>query len=240
MLNIFCPYRNREKIYEDFISHYRSFFPDSRIFMLEQADNRRFKRGQLMNAGFNGLIKSGMDFVNMLFVDLDIRLKYPISFESYLTSHNKVIIPFNELLLYDFVSVGKYLPLKQKSYFLNAPDGGVTLFTKDIFTKCNGFSNLYIGWGREDSEFVRRNQVVRIPNKMIHLEHERHGEWKTLEFKRNDDNFKKGSDFRFDGFQQTTSEFSVKEISPGVFHCKISNIFVTPDYIYMNRIPKNV
>lgn len=237
MLNIFCPYRNREKIYEDFIDHYKSFFPDSRIFMLEQADNRRFRRGQLMNVGFKELTARGFDFTKMLFVDLDIRLKYPIPFEAYLDINKKVVIPFNELILCNYHSIGKYVPTKQNSYFLNAPDGGVTLFTKDMFERCNGFSNLYIGWGREDSDFVRRNQIIRIPNEMIHLEHERNGEWKTLEFKRNDDNFKSGSISELDGFRQTTSEFNFHEIKADVFHCKISNIFVRPDYAYINRVP---
>lgn len=238
MLNIFCPYRNRDKIYKDFISHYRSFFPDCFIFILEQSDNKRFKRGQLMNAGYNGLTSAGFNLTKMLFVDIDIRLKHPIPFEAYIDINNKVVIPFNELILCNYYGINNYVPTQEKSYFINAPDGGVTLFTKEIFEKCNGFSNLYVGWGREDSEFVRRNEVVRIPNEMIHLEHERHGEWKTLEFKRNDDNFKIGSDSKLDGFRQTTSEFEFQEIGPSVFHCKISNIYVTSDYAYINRVPK--
>lgn len=236
MLNIFCPYRNRKSFFEDFKVHYRKHYPRARIYMLEQADDSLFKRGQLMNVAFNHLERLFLPTDTMLFIDVDIRLKYRIDFEELIRLHRSVVIPFNKLDLYGFKGVGNYVCLNRPTYFLSTPDGGVTLFTKDIYQQCNGFSNLYIGWGREDSDFVRRNKVVRLPNEMIHLEHERHNEWNTDAFKKNDRNFKKGTNPTQDGTKQTTGKFIMWEPAKNIFHCQISNISVVSDFAYKSML----
>lgn len=203
--------------------------------MLEQDDTDLFKRGQLMNAAFNYLCRDGASLDNMLFVDVDIRISYMIDFEGLLAQHKTVVIPYNNLQLYYLKEKGVYISENKPSYFLNTPDGGVTLFTKDIFLKCNGFSNLYVGWGREDSDFVRRNKVTRVPNMMIHLAHERHQEWLSDAFKRNDLNFKNQTDFVHDGFKQTIADVTIREIQKNIYHYKIKNIDVVPDYKYIDR-----
>lgn len=236
MLSIFCPYRGRKTFYDDFIVHYRNAYPTAKIYMLEQADDTAFKRGQLMNTAYNNLATAEIPMENMLFIDVDIRLLYPIDFEGLLAKHKTIVIPFNQLCLCEFQRIGKYMRTNKPSYFLNAPDGGVTLFTSDMFWECNGFSNLYIGWGREDSDFVRRGNITRVPNEMIHLEHARHSEWKSDAFKRNDANFKLVSKKMLDGRLQTTCDWSMVEIKSGIFHCRISNISVINDYVYKNRL----
>ena len=236
MLSIFCPYRNRKHFYDDFINHYLSKFPTAKIYMLEQFDDNLFMRGQLMNSIFIYLLKENIDVSNMLFVDLDIRMVNDIDFEGLLNQYKTVVIPYNELLLYTYEVDGTYVPENKKSYFLDEPDGGVTLFTKEMFIKCNGFSNLYIGWGREDSDFVRRNVITRVPNKMIHLAHTRNQEWLSDAFKRNDANFSNQTDFLYDGYTQTVAKFRIKEIASNVYHCKIRDISVSKDYKYKDRI----
>jgi len=236
MLSIFCPYRNRKEFFDDFIDHYRNYYPASNIYMLEQKDNALFKRGQLMNVAFSNLLKMGVYLDNILFVDVDIRLKYRIRFEELLQQNSTVVIPFNHLDLYQLVKTGEYQELNQKSYFLDTPDGGATLFDKDMFSKCNGFSNMYIGWGREDSDFVRRNKVVRVPNTMLHLEHPRNNEWKSAAFKKNDTNFKLGSVAAFDGYRQSTGDFNMEPIEECIFHCTIKNIGVIKEYKYKSRL----
>jgi len=236
MLSIFVPYRNRKHFYEDFIEHYQNWIPSVKIYMLEQDDVTLFKRGQLMNVAFRYLISHSIPVDNILFIDVDIRLKYKIPFEQLLKDHDTVIIPFNHLSLCTLNKKGNYVPLNKPSYFLDQPDGGVTLFTREIFEKCNGFSNLYIGWGREDSDFVRRNTVTRIANDMIHLEHVRAEEWKTKAFEKNMANFDFTSDFRLDGYRQTKAKCKMNRIDENVFHCKIKNIYVEKGFKYKIKL----
>jgi hypothetical protein len=236
MLRIFCPYRDRLQFYRDFVPHYRAFFPDAVIYMLEQTDSSLFKRGQLMNAAFIHLLRENVPLDNMLFVDVDIRMKYPIDFEELLRKNSTVVIPYNELQLYRLNNPGHYVSENKPSYFLSAPDGGVTLFTRSMFEACNGFSNLYIGWGREDSDFVRRNKVTRVPNKMIHLTHPRHSEWKSDAFQRNDALFKMGPDFRLDGFRQTTADVQMSLEGRNLFHLHIKNMGVVAGYAYQDKM----
>jgi len=236
MLSIFCPWRGRLHLVNDFVNHYALQYPNARIYMLEQSDTTLFKRGQLMNVAFNNLTKLNEPLDNILFIDLDIRLVSKINFEHLLATHKTVTIPYNTLLLYNYDKTGAYVPAKKKSYFLDTPDGGVTLFTVDMFKKCNGFSNLYIGWGREDSDFVRRNAVTRLAGSLIHLEHERNQEWLKKEFEINNDNFVSHCDFTLDGFAQTTADFTIKKIQSNIYHCKIKNISVSDNYIYKNKL----
>ena len=236
MFSIFCPYRNRQLMYDDFILHYSYVFPNANIYMLEQDDDAPFMRGQLMNAAFNALKKRGANLDGMMFIDVDIRLEYAIDFESLLHKYNTVVIPYDKLELFDILDVGTYISIKKPSYFLAQPDGGVTLFTADQFERCNGFSNLYIGWGLEDSDFVRRNTITRISNTMIHLQHKRHSEWNTDVFKLNVKNSKLGTDYKLDGFNQTSAETSVTQIKKNVYKCKIKNISVIQSYKYNDRL----
>lgn len=236
MLHIFCPYRDRPKLYTDFIAHFREYYPDACICMLEQYDSKKFKRGQLMNAGFKYFMQNSIFLENIAFVDVDIRLKYKIGFEELLSTHKTIIIPFNHLSLYEFKSIGVYQDLQQPTYFLSNPDGGVTLFTRDMFLKCNGFSNLYVGWGREDSDFVRRNTVTRIANDMIHLEHRRDGEWKSDAFKTNMKQFDLKLDYILDGFRQTTAKVLMENVGENVYNLKIKDISVVKGYAYVRNL----
>lgn len=241
MLSIFCPYRGRPDFYRDFIFHYHYYFPDAYIYLLEQDDGKLFRRGQLMNAAFQHLVEAGCLLEDILFVDVDIRLRYPIPFEGLLREHQAVIIPFNQLDLFTLRAEGEYVSLDKPSYFLSQPDGGVTLFTRDMFLACNGFSNLYIGWGREDSDFVRRNErVVRVPNQMIHLEHPRKADWDTDAFRRNDTNFQRCLDPALDGVKQTQASFRCLSVQDRVFHCKIKDISVVDDYQYREFIQEGI
>jgi len=240
MLSIFCPYRNRPKLYKDFIRHYREHYPDAKIYMLEQDDSEKFKRGQLMNAGFKYLMEIGVFLDDILFADVDIRLEYTIDFQGILEECKTVVIPFNHLSLYDFVSIGEYKKIDKPTYFLSNPDGGVTVFKRDMFLKCNGFSNLYIGWGREDSDFVRRNTITRVPNRMIHLEHKRDAEWKSPDFELNMKIFDEKLDYELDGFRQTTAKVSMFEVESNVFHLKIRDLGVTNDYVYKNKMKEHI
>jgi len=231
MLSLFVPYRpNRQQILNDFIQSYCSFYPECFIYIIEQSDDDPFKRGQLANVMFNELVRKGENVENIAFVDIDLRLYDRIDFEN-LLAVNKT---FTKIDLCEFISIGEYTTSTTKPYFLTGTQltGGITLFTKKMFEDCNGFSNVYVGWGCEDSDFLLRNPGYKHENNTIfHLEHKREKNHKTLN--RNIQLLKNRTDPSFDGYRQTTVQNTINiELLPNVFHYKFSNIGVIPNFKY--------
>ena len=240
MLSIFCPYRNRDSIFRDFIEHYEFMFPQALIYMVEQDDNEPFKRGQLANVIFNILLSEGKKLENIAFVDIDLRLQGRIDFEGILERNRCVTVPFNKIETYNFIENGKYETTGQKSYFLSGDKvtGGITLYTKSMFEDCKGFSNVFYGWGCEDSDFLLRNPKNKHEgNTILHLEHLRDKKnhsyigrnVKILEGQRTDPNF--------DGFKETTvKSYTRQSITDRSFHYKVQYIGVIEGFRYEHML----
>jgi len=110
---------------------------DYEIFIIEQADDKPFNRGKLLNAGYKYALDKGCDYfvfhdVDMLPEDVDYSYSdKPLHLATHLQEHDY------ETTFFD--------------YF-----GGVTMFTKEDFKTINGFSNEYWGWGFEDDDLLIR------------------------------------------------------------------------------------
>ena len=110
---------------------------DYEIFIVEQADDKPFNRGKLLNAGYKYALDKGCDYfvfhdVDMLPEDVDYSYsEKPLHLATHLQEHDY------ETTFFD--------------YF-----GGVTMFTKEDFKTINGFSNEYWGWGFEDDDLLIR------------------------------------------------------------------------------------
>lgn len=66
MLAIIVPYRDREDHLKEFIPHMNKYLPDAKIVIVEQADEKPFNRGKLLNVGF-----LETDFFYYCFHDVD-------------------------------------------------------------------------------------------------------------------------------------------------------------------------
>jgi len=138
-LGIVVPYRDREQQLKRFLSHMKDYIKDIdyEIFIIEQADNKPFNRGKLLNAGYKYALDKGCDYfvfhdVDMLPEDVDYSYSdKPLHLATHLQEHDY------ETTFFD--------------YF-----GGVTMFTKEDFKTINGFSNEYWGWGFEDDDLLVR------------------------------------------------------------------------------------
>ena len=110
---------------------------DYEIFIIEQADDKPFNRGKLLNAGYKYALDKWCDYfvfhdVDMLPEDVDYSYSdKPLHLATHLQEHDY------ETTFFD--------------YF-----GGVTMFTKEDFKTINGFSNEYWGWGFEDDDLLIR------------------------------------------------------------------------------------
>jgi glycosyltransferase involved in cell wall biosynthesis len=137
-LSIIIPYRDRvpalQRVIPSLRDYVREQVEEYEILVIEQNNKDPFNKGLLNNVGFT--LCSG-DYV--CFHDVDLLpefadYSYPEK-PSHISSHCS---QFN---------------------YINIPDkimGGVILFTREHFRQVNGYSNEYVGWGKEDDDLYER------------------------------------------------------------------------------------
>jgi beta-1,4-galactosyltransferase 1 len=140
-LGIVAPYRDRTTQLHQFINSIKEYIQDIpyELIIVEQADNKDFNRGKLLNIGFLKAEELGCDYV--VFHDIDM---LPVEVDySYSGTPLQIATDFK-------------LPPGVKRSTLDEYFGGVTLFPVDIFKQINGYSNKYFGWGFEDDDLLFR------------------------------------------------------------------------------------
>lgn len=133
MLAIIVPYRNRAEHLAQFIPHMNKYLPDAKIVIVEQADEKPFNRGKLLNIGF--LETESFYFC---FHDVD---HLPVSV-SYVCA-----IGVNQLAYSNI----------QTSNFL----GAVTMYDRETFKISQGYHNDYFHRA-EDNEQMTNLMLKRI------------------------------------------------------------------------------
>ncbi|XP_053152430.1 beta-1,4-galactosyltransferase 7 [Hemicordylus capensis] len=140
-LAVLVPFRERFEELLAFVPHMHRFLSKKKIchhiFIINQVDHYRFNRASLINVGF---LESGND-------------------TDYVAMHDVDLLPLNEELDYSFPAPGPFhvaSPELHPLYHYNTYVGGILLLTKQHYRMCNGMSNRFWGWGREDDEFYRR------------------------------------------------------------------------------------
>ncbi|MBL8835143.1 MAG: galactosyltransferase [Alphaproteobacteria bacterium] len=148
-LSIVLPYRNRPQQLARFIPHLVAYFQRDkldkdipwRLTIVEQVPGKPFNRGLIKNIGFL-LTEADHDYVCFHDVDyLPIWADY-----SYCPSPARLIWYGAELTPFDPAVDG----LMKADW--NTCFGGVITFPMADFRRINGYSNLYWGWGYEDTE----------------------------------------------------------------------------------------
>ena len=138
-LAIIVPYRDRDK-------HLKQFIPamelgnflegiDFEILVVEQEVGKSFNRGILLNIGAD------------LAQDADYYCFHDVDMLPVISDYSPVSGPTH--LAAEAEQFGYKLPYPK--YF-----GGVTLFDKYSFSRINGYSNNYWGWGAEDDDVMYR------------------------------------------------------------------------------------
>ncbi|NXI49826.1 B4GT4 galactosyltransferase, partial [Chloroceryle aenea] len=153
---ILIPHRNREKHLLYLLEHLHPFLQrqqlDYGIYVIHQAGSTKFNRAKLMNVGYLEALKEA-NWDCFIFHDVDL-------------------VPENDYNIYMCDRQPKHLVvgrnntgyrLRYQGYF-----GGVTALTREQFSKVNGFSNSYWGWGGEDDDLrirveMQKMTVVRPP-----------------------------------------------------------------------------
>lgn len=143
-LSVVVPYRDREQHLKKFVPQMETYLKGEtpfHIFIVEQADSKKFNRAKLLNVGF----KESQEYDYFAFHDVDmIPTDSDYSFPDGPTHLATEVEQFGYQLPYD-------------GYF-----GGVTLFDKESFLKINGYANEYWGWGAEDDDVLLRCRIMSI------------------------------------------------------------------------------
>lgn len=140
-LGIIVPYRDRAEHLSKFLKSIKQHIKDIdyELIIIEQADNKPFNRGKLLNIGALKARELDCDYIALHDVDmLPLEVDYSwVNRPTHLSTH--------------FISdVGERRELFD-TYF-----GGVTLFPLSHFFEINGYSNNYWGWGYEDDDLLFR------------------------------------------------------------------------------------
>lgn len=140
-LAVIVPYRNRKSHLDQFIPYMNNYLSKNignnfYIVVVEQLNTNLFNRGTLINIGFE-LEKNNCNYISPHDVDL-------------LPEDADYSIPTIPIHLAAYRSQKKYI-LEYENFF-----GGVNLFLNEHFSKINGFSNFYAGYGAEDDDLRHR------------------------------------------------------------------------------------
>ena len=142
---ILIPYKDREAHLFTLLSYLHPQLQRQGIhycvFVVEQFDDGRFNKGLVMNSGFLEILNSFGHFDCFIFHDVDM-------------------VPEDDRNIYLCQNLPTHL-----SPFIDKFDyrshygtdwGGVTMIRPEQYSKANGYSNMFWGWGREDSDMEFR------------------------------------------------------------------------------------
>lgn len=141
---IVIPYRNREKHLNYYIKNtvpiLKKHLPNSKVVIVEQANNKEFNRGKILNVGFNEYKNKTNYFITQ---DVDINPKQNV--------------------VTDYFAP----PLKKKEVrsILGSPSdtlGGIIKISSNNIFKINGFPNNFWGWGVEDKALQNRSNYLKL------------------------------------------------------------------------------
>lgn len=152
-IGIVVPYRNREEHLRRFIPHMISYFRRELInhnvrpliLVSEQADNRKFNRGFVKNVGFLAL-EPYCDYV--CFHDVDYLPMW--------ADYRETEMPTRIVWWGMHVRPIRLTPGSRRVVAPRTGLGTVAIFKKTQFRLVNGYSNLYEGWGFEDTDLLYR------------------------------------------------------------------------------------
>lgn len=205
------------------------------MIVAEQNMGEGFKLGQIRNLGFK---KSIGDII--VFFDVDIRLPKKIDFASALLEKKLPIVCWKYITqIEDDINYKKLSKPKE-----GVGKAGFFALTREQFESVNGYSNLLIGWGKEDNLLEKRfdHEFVRMDEEIYHIKHEQSRElWRVagsaikhnLQILRTDSKRDKLND----GFAQTIADEHELDFI-GYKHYIFSNVRVVEDFEYKDEFEK--
>mgnify|MGYP001261764757 CR=1 FL=1 len=208
-LAIVVPYRDRAEHLETFVPYMETYLKlqgiqDFKILIVEQADNKPFNRGKLLNVGYNSI-----DADYYVFHDIDM---LPIT-----ADYSGSLHPTH--LVSSATQFKKGIPYE--TYF-----GGVTMFPSVDFLQINGFSNEFWNWGSEDDDLIMRCKTAgleytrRKGGKFKSLDHAINIDEKQAQ--RNFERYKENIHYTVDGL--STLDFNIVDSRVLTLNCSFVSV----------------
>lgn len=178
-LSIIIPYRDRKEHLDILLPRLMHLLDDQdyEIIVVEQDDNKKFRRANLLNVGASLSTKK-----ILVFHDVDYCPPQKVQYYDY-DANPDVYLPVRKVqFVRNDLSPRPELEIPQGyRHFINGVDdnffGAVSAFRREAFFMINGFSSDFVGWGREDEDLRERVyhyglSVERHPSQMFSaLEH---------------------------------------------------------------------
>lgn len=220
------------------ITNINSVYADvtKEIIVVVQADDRPFMRGQLFNIGS---LFSTLSHLALTDNDIWHLRKLPL-FDIYKVYKCPLVcFKYISQLVYKDGQVS-ITSTEERPYGF----GAFTFLSKRDFVEANGFSNLYIGWGCEDIDFIGRfSRYVRIPQSLGHLSHPKRENLNKLNTELNREFFYANKcnprDIRKDGLSNTAYTLLEENRDGNVLYVQVENITVKDNYAYEALLSKH-
>ncbi|TKS70367.1 Beta-1,4-galactosyltransferase 1 [Collichthys lucidus] len=141
---IIIPFRNRHEHLKHWLYYLHPILErqqlDYGVYIINQDGEGVFNRAKLMNAGFVEALKE-YDYDCFVFSDIDL-------------------VPMDDRNLYRCFQIPRHFSVAIDKFDFKLPSpanfGGVISLSKSQFSKINGFSNTFWGWGGEDDDLYLR------------------------------------------------------------------------------------
>ena len=222
-INFLVSYRDRKNMLSYFVKSIHKFYPESKIIIAEQCDNKPFLQGQLLNLAYKHSIGK-----IVVFMDVDIRFRKKLDILEIVSTINNPFLAYNDLWHCDVN--GRVVGIRRGS---DSSNGGCCVFTREQFEASSGYSNLLVGWGGDDDLLNERvGGFVRLENVMLHVIHSRLKRGEIYEGNLYAYKTDAMRDKHLDGFRQTTARLLNKDDDGNKLHLCFDNIGVVPDFVY--------
>lgn len=238
MITWIVPYRDRAHSLRWMTASIAQYWRDFEMLVIEQMDQGQMLRGQLRNIGF--LLSKGDVIV---FHDVDVLHDKKEDYVGMLTRLGRPYAAFDRTMDVEVDETGQIVrrwPERPRVWGWT----GVAVFAREMFERCSGFSNLYIGWGREDNSLQKRAGMVREPWCLLHLKHER-GDAAVSQTEKERNKMllrtEPKRDMRQDGYRQMTWETVGESCYNGdkrVRIVQVRKIGVKADFVYRDLLPE--
>jgi predicted glycosyltransferase involved in capsule biosynthesis len=209
------------------------------IVVAEQNVKEGFKLGQMRNLGFK---KSKGDII--VFIDVDMRFKEKMDFKTLLKDKKEPFVAWRIIAQVEEKPIGNFKKISEGK--ISFGEGGCIVLSRKQFEGSHGYSNLMIGWGKEDHLLcyrLHKYRFTKLDVEMYHVFHHKGRQTWGVDPKALDHNMAmlisdRKRDRPQDSYVQTIADEKLVKSEGIVSHYLFSNVRVPDNFAYMDLYNK--